>query len=56
MTALPTRRIGALAAAVRMPDIADAVHRQALMDAALRCPVKESLHPDIALTITWIWG
>ena len=53
MTATPTRRIGALKVSVEYPKdkpVAPA-DRAKLEMAARACPVKQSLHPDIEVTI-----
>ncbi len=56
MTAVPTRRIGALHCRVTMPVGIDAGHRPALINAAERCPVKESLGADVEVALDWVWG
>ncbi len=55
MTATPTRRIGELKCHITMPAGIDAGHRPALINAAERCPVKESLSADTVVTIAWTW-
>lgn len=49
------RRIGKLEVVFQVPLPADHPHRAMLEQAALSCPVKQSLHPDIELPITWNW-
>ncbi len=53
MAAAPLRRIGRLAVVVTLPASVDPKERQKLEAAALACPVHHSLHPDIALDITF---
>lgn len=55
MTATPTRRIGALKSHVVMPPGIDVGHHPALIAAAERCPVKESLGAEVSAPITWEW-
>lgn len=55
MTAVPSRRVAGLPVRVRMPAGIDAAHRPALEKAAHTCPVKESLHPSIAIPIAFEW-
>jgi putative redox protein len=54
MTSTPVRRIGRLTVAVTLPPRANlsADDRAALERAAGTCPVKQSLHPEIALEIS----
>lgn len=49
------RRIGKLEVVINVPLPADHPDRQMLEQAALTCPVKHSLHPDIEIPITWNW-
>lgn len=55
MVAKPIRRIGALKVLINVPVSVDAVNQQQLVDAAMRCPVKESLHPDVQMPIEFLW-
>jgi putative redox protein len=55
MTAVPVRRIAKLAAIITMPLPADHPHRGALERAALTCPVHQSLHPDVAKPVDFVW-
>lgn len=55
MVATPTRRIGTLTCHIVMPAGIDVGHHPALISAAERCPVKESLHPDTVVTLNWQW-
>jgi putative redox protein len=55
MTAQPPRRIAKLEATIRMPaGIAEDL-RERLIRAAHACPVKQSLHPDVEIALTWVW-
>lgn len=54
MSAAP-RRIGKLEVVINVPLPADHPDRKMLENAALACPVKQSLHPDIEIPITWNW-
>lgn len=56
MTAAPTRRIGELRCHITMPAGIDTGHHPALIAAAERCPVKESLSSDTAVTLEWVWN
>ena len=47
MVQVPVRRIGRLSVTFRMPAGIPLDHRKALESAALACPVKKGLHPDI---------
>lgn len=49
------RRIGKLEVDICVPLPADHPDRKLLEQAALSCPVKQSLHPDIEIPITWKW-
>lgn len=56
MTATPTRRIGELNCRITMPPGIDAGHHPALIQAAERCPVKESLSAETKVVLEWVWG
>jgi putative redox protein len=56
MAAAPTRRIARLDVAIAIPHAPSPEARAKLEAAALSCPVKQSLHPDIALPIVFHWG
>lgn len=56
MVAKPVRRIGSLKVTVTVPTKLDAAQKEALKAAALSCPVHQSLHPDIAMPIEFIWA
>jgi putative redox protein len=54
MTAQPPRRIAKLEATIHMPAVAEDL-RDRLIRAANACPVKQSLHPDVEIALTWVW-
>ena len=56
MIAAPVRRIGSLATEIRIPLPGDHPQREALERAALTCPVHQSLHPDVAKPVTFLWS
>ncbi len=49
------RRIAQLEVTIEMPLMSDHPDRKLLENAALSCPVHQSLHPDIKVPITWCW-
>ncbi len=51
MVATPVRRIGELEVVLDMPPGLDAETRRVLEAAAATCPVKKSLHPDVAIPV-----
>lgn len=50
------RRIIALPVEIWMPVVEDDPAREFLKNAALSCPVNESIHPDIEVSISWNWS
>ncbi len=56
MVAKPTRRIGKLAVIIDVPLVLDEASKQKLIDAAMTCPVHESLHPDVQMPIDFRWA
>jgi putative redox protein len=58
MTAVPIRRIGALTATISVPAgrVTEACDRLLLERAADTCPVRQSLHPDVKVTMVFEWG
>lgn len=58
MITAPIRRIGALRCEVRIPAYAvqEAAMRARLETAARKCPVHQSLHPDIDAPITFVYS
>jgi putative redox protein len=58
MTAVPTRRIGALTATITVPngDRLSVFDRRLLERTADQCPVRQSLHPDVKVVMTFEYG
>ena len=58
MVADPVRRIGSLETVVTIPPgaVEDADLRKRLEAAALKCPVHQSLHPEINAPITFVYS
>lgn len=52
----PPRRIQRLTARIHVPKALSAEDQQKLERAAHTCPVKNSLHPDVEMPITFTWG
>ncbi|MDA0667476.1 MAG: OsmC family protein [Planctomycetota bacterium] len=55
MVADPVRRIGSLPVVVNMSCAVEEKHKSLLENAAATCPVHQSLHPEIAKPITFVW-
>ena len=55
MVTEPERRVGRLVVAFDLPALAADV-RPLLERAAHACPVKKSLHPDVAVDVSFSWG
>lgn len=55
MTTQPPRRIAKLELAITMPAGIPTELRPRLIRAAEACPVKQSLHPDIEVGMSWAW-
>lgn len=55
MATVPTRRLGSLAVTLKMPAGVSAENRIKLERAAHTCPVHKSMHPDVAMPITFVW-
>lgn len=49
------RRIVALPIRIEMPMSGDSPLKDLMINAALTCPVHQSLHPDIEIAIDWVW-
>lgn len=49
-------RIGSVAMSAAIPCAPDEKGRQGIIRAAGNCPVRKSLHPDIAITLTLNWA
>jgi len=56
MSSTPPRRINRLIVAIRVPQTTSPENRQRLEQAAYKCPVKMSIHPDIETPIEFVWG
>jgi putative redox protein len=57
MTAVPLRRIGALTVTIAIPNGSLAECDRALLErAADLCPVRQSLHPDVQVTLAFRYG
>ncbi len=56
MITKPERRIGELAVVITVPHALDEATKEVLKTAALSCPVHHSMHPDIAMPLTFNWG
>lgn len=50
------RRIGKIIVRIRSSQLPNPQAREKLEKAALECPVKYSLHPDIKIEVDFIWG
>lgn len=56
MVADPVRRIGRLTLAIHVPGEHDERARELLRAAALGCPVKASLAPEVDVDVAFRWG
>ncbi len=56
MLALPVRRIGKIGVTIHMPRKMSEDDQRRLESAAQMCPVKQSLHQDVEIPITFVWG
>jgi putative redox protein len=58
MTGVPMRRIGALTATIAVPSgrVTATADRELLERAAETCPVRQSLHPDVQVNMTFDYG
>jgi putative redox protein len=50
------RKIGKIIVRLRSSHLPNQQAREKLEQAALDCPVKHSLHPDIKLEVDFVWG
>ena len=55
MASKPIRRIAKLAVTIEVPLQVSEDQKQALIKAAMTCPVHQSLHPDIELPVDFMW-
>jgi putative redox protein len=56
MTMAPVRRIGKIIVRIRSSVTPNQMAREKMEKAALDCPVRHSLHPDIKLEADFVWG
>lgn len=56
MVADPVRRIGTLNLEIHVPGEHDEAARAALEEAAMGCPVKASLAPEVEVKVVFRWG
>ena len=56
MVSEPVRRIGRLVVEVSLPDGLPERAREPLEQAARGCPVRQSLHPEIEVEMSFVWG
>jgi len=56
MVAAPLRRIGGLAVKIAVPTKLTDEQKQKLEQAALTCPVHQSLHPDVQMPVEFLWA
>ncbi len=49
------RRISKLPVRIEMPIAGDSPLKELFINAALTCPVHQSLHPAIEIPIEWVW-
>jgi len=49
------RRISKLSVTIHMPMAEDDKYKDLMINAALTCPVHQSLHPSIEVPIEWLW-
>lgn len=56
MVSTPIRRIGQLTVEIAVPMKHSEDDERRLRAAALACPVRKSLHPDVQIPVTFYWG
>lgn len=56
MSVAGPRRIGKVIVRIRSSHLPNPQAREKLEKAALECPVKHSLHPDIKVEVDFVWG
>ena len=56
MATQPVRRIGKLTVNIHVPVELGEDDRKRLEQAAYTCPVHKSIHPDVAMPVTFTWG
>ncbi len=50
------RRIAKLPIIIEVPIAEDSKYKDLMINAALSCPVHQSLNPTIEIPITWVWN
>lgn len=56
MASQPIRRISKLAVTIHIPLQLSEEQKQKLMNAAMTCPVHQSLHPEVQKPVDFVWG
>ena len=56
MVTSPVRRIGKLSVEIKVPGPTTEEQQRRLRDAAMQCPVHQSLHPDVAIPVSFDFG
>jgi putative redox protein len=56
MVTQPLRRIGKLTVEITVPRPLSEENQRRLRDAAMHCPVHQSLHPDVQIPVTFRFG
>jgi putative redox protein len=56
MVAAPVRRIAKLSVQINFPMPISDENKKKLEHAALSCPVHQSMHPDVAMPIEFVWA
>jgi len=56
MVTAPIRRIGKLTVEIKVPRQLTPQDQRRLRDAAMHCPVHQSLHPDVQIPVTFQFG
>lgn len=56
MSAQPPRRIARLTVEIAVPGVTTEDQQRRLRDAALHCPVHQSLHPDVEVPVKFRFG
>ncbi len=56
MVTAPVRRIGKLSVTIHVPTKLTAEEKQKLQNAAMTCPVHQSLHPDVEIPVIFNWA
>ena len=56
MAGTPSRHIERLTVSITVPGVLEDPQKESLTRAAMGCPVKQSLHPDIQMPVEFIWA